>query len=473
MLRHRTIIDQLSTRNAINATLLTPQECVHHPQAFLPPQITPYILRTVSSFWCGMTKQEGVNLDTLSFDPSMTAVDTTPHHHDMEPNSSGSVTDVKNVSHRTAITSVSSSHTESFGNQNANTSANMVLTTMQCLPDDKSLSDQVYFGEVRLEPPISTMERSRDVILRTLDRPMFQYIGLVVMLGVVIDGAIFFFLLIGLHTLCHPVTDCEPRNTMYNISIQILNGFFTYMAILSLPWRLSNFLHLSRTVRNRLYCCCGCRSGYPQRSNEIGHNLYGLPDTDIWFHIPVQRRCHITTLLLCNCLFQFINHGTRIVHSTYEEQDAYPGNVWTNVFFVSAFACAGTGASWILYETSQLRKQHPTKFGHGPIDAINHWYHHHFLRWLQHHLSQRKSPTKKMKKNETNILDENSDIEGMSEKIGEIEHGEIEVAFHHRERNSADEQHPPNNGTLPDPTRAMNHPAVLLEDRGALRMFGM
>jgi Protein of unknown function (DUF2985) len=400
-------------------------------------------------------------MDTPPFDnTSMAAADIA---HGVEP-PNGSVSNVKNVSHRTAITS--SSRTESFNNTND--------TTLVSQPDEKSMSDQVFFGDILLEPPISTIERYRDIVLRTLDLPIFQYIGIFIMLGVVIDGAIFFFLLIGLHSLCHPVTDCEPRNTVYNISIQILNGFFTYMAILSLPWRLSNFLHLSQTLRNRLYCCC--RKCYPQRSNEIGHNLYGLLDTDIWFHIPLHRRCYITTLLLLNCLFQFINHGTRIVNSTYEKQDTYPGNVWTNVFFVSAFLCAGTGAGWILYETSQLRKTYPTKFGHGPVDAIKHFYHHHFLRWLQQHLPKRKNSTKKTKKNETNILDENSDIESENVKIGDTDHDAIEVAFHHRERINAtclSEQELQSNGAIPDPTRAINHPAVLLEDRGALRMFGM
>ena len=405
-----------------------------------------------------------------SFDPAMTTADTP--HTDMEPIStnSKSITGVKNVSQRTAITA--SSRTESFQNTND--------TTLASQTDEKSLSDQVFFGDLQLDPPISTMERYHDVVLRTLDLPIFQYIGIVVLFGVVLDGAIFFFLLVGAHTLCHPVTDCEPRNTVYNISIQILNGFFTYMALLSLPWRLSNFLHLSRTVRRQCYCCCGGGNCYPQRSNEVGHNLYGLADPDIWFHIPVQRRCSITILLMCNCLFQFINHGTRIVHSSYEEQDAYPGNVWTNVFFVSAFACAGTGAGCILYESSQLRKMYPTKFGHGPIDAIRHWYRHHLVRWLRKHVSlpKRNDPSKTATKNETKILDENSDLEGMNDKIGESDHEEIEVAFHHRERiNTAcadiliDNQ--PSNAVTPDPTRAINHPAILLEDRGALRMFGM
>ena len=463
-----------------------------------------------------MTKDDNVDKDASStFYPSSIIVaagtatttsgtsDSTighnnPGHHLNDHNTGGSSATnddvvVKNISHRTEITSRS---TESFNNMMNDDRNTMPQQASPPPPlsafDDTTLnitsgSDSMMMMMTtihNIDPPISVTERYRDFLLRTFDLPIFQYIGLVVIFGVIADGAIFFFLLMGWHTLCHPVTDCEPRNTVYNISIQILNGFFTYMALLSLPWRLSNFLHLSKTIRYCL-CCCGCvRDGcYPQRKNSVGHNLYGLSDPDIWFHIPVRRRYYISTLLLCNCFFQFINHGTRIVHSTYEEQDSYPGNVWTNVFFVSAFSCAGVGATWILYETSQLRKQHPTKFGHGPMDAMQHFYHHHFLRWVRHHLlksDRQQHPTKTMKKNETNIVDENSDVaDGMDEKMEEeTNFDEVEVAFHHRERIAATREGSMNGPeqnhhvTVSDPTRAANHPAILLEDRGAMRMFG-
>jgi hypothetical protein len=76
-------------------------------------------------------------------------------------------------------------------------------------------------------------------------------------------------------------------------------------------------------------------------------------------------------------------------------------------------------------------------------------------------------------------LDENGDVEIINEQIGETNYDEIEVAFHHRERitaasgeGSLNEQQPYQEANV-DPTRANNHPAVLLEDRGAMRMFGM
>ena len=95
-----------------------------------------------------------------------------------------------------------------------------------------------------LSPSRSSGERSRDALLRLLDGTIFQYLGLMVLFLVVVDGAFFFFLLIGAQRMCRPRTDCDPRNGWYNISIQILNILFTYMATVSMPWRCTNAIHL-------------------------------------------------------------------------------------------------------------------------------------------------------------------------------------------------------------------------------------
>jgi Protein of unknown function (DUF2985) len=298
-----------------------------------------------------------------------------------------------------------------------------------------------------LNPPVSKIERCRDALLRALDLPIFQSIGIAVLVGVIIDGALFFFLLVGWHTLCTPRTDCEPRNRVYNISIQILNGFFTYMAIITLPWRVSNFLHLTQ---------CSC----PPRSNAIGCNLYGQLDSDLWFHISARRRLYITIILLLNCFFQFVNHATRIVKSTYEEQDVAPGNIWTNVFFVAAFVCAGVGGVWIAVEAAALRKEQPGKFGHGPVDTMKHLYRHHFLRWVLCKPAGVKS------------ADHHVDAEDHVVEISTNEEGEqAEIAFHHHEQLVATEIERRN--SLNDHTREGKHRTLFLEDRGAMRMFGM
>ena len=209
-----------------------------------------------------------------------------------------------------------------------------------------------------LDPPIGSGERMRDALLRLLDRPVFQIIGMLVLFLIIADGALFFFLLMGWHTLCSPVTDCEPRNWWYNFSIQVLNVLFTYTNLFSMPWRMTNFLHISG------WSC-------PYRSNDVGCNLYGMPEsTDAWFHIPLKPRWGITVLLLLNAITQFINQGTRIYYYDFESQNEAPGNIWTNVFFAASFICAGIAAAWMTYEASKVRKRHPGRFGPGPIDLM-------------------------------------------------------------------------------------------------------
>jgi hypothetical protein len=208
-----------------------------------------------------------------------------------------------------------------------------------------------------LDRPRTSSEACRDSLLQLLDHRFFQVLGIVVLVLIVVDGAFFFFLLIGGHTLCRPRLDCQPRNDWYNASIQILNILFSYGAIVAMPWRVINFLHLT------VPC--------PRRCNDVGCDLYGRgPAPDIWFHIPKRRRLGITILLILNAVFQFINQGTRIYYPNFEVQDAYPGNVWTNVFFGLSFLCAGIAAGWLGIESGRIRTQKPGTFGLGPIETI-------------------------------------------------------------------------------------------------------
>lgn len=209
-----------------------------------------------------------------------------------------------------------------------------------------------------LDPPAGSSERIRDSLLRLLDRPVFQVIGMIVIFLIIADGALFFFLLMGWHALCEPVTDCEPRNWWYNFSIHVLNVLFTYTNLFSMPWRMTNFLHISG------WSC-------PYRSNVLGCNLYGMPGSkEVWFHIPLRPRWGITVLLLLNAITQFVNQGTRFYYYQYELQDVHPGNIWTVAFFGASFVCAGIAAAWMTFEASKVRKRHPGKFGPGPIDLM-------------------------------------------------------------------------------------------------------
>jgi Protein of unknown function (DUF2985) len=220
-----------------------------------------------------------------------------------------------------------------------------------------------------LEPPLSSSEEFRDAILRFLDHPFFQTLGIIVLVLIILSGAFFFFLLLGWQAMCDTPsrTDCEPRNTCFNISIQILNGLFTYMAVESMPWRCTQFLHVAGWTR-------------PYRRNDIGHDLFGLPSQEIWYHIPQSRRIGICLCLLLNCLTQFANQATRIIFPTFEQADTSPGNIWTNIFFVSSMLFAAVGGVWMLYEEHIIHKQQPNTFAPSAIMLLKEYVRRHCVK---------------------------------------------------------------------------------------------
>lgn len=281
-----------------------------------------------------------------------------------------------------------------------------------------------------MDPPVSCGELLRDSVLRKLDKPFFQWLGIVVLVLVVADGAFFFFLLMGWQTLCRPRTDCNPRNWWYNWSIQMLNVLFTYMAAVSSPWRVANFLHLSG------WSC-------PHRSNELGRNLYGLPDPQLWFHLPLSRRLGITLVLLLNCVFQFFNQGTRLYFYNFSDQDTSPGNIWTNVFFAASFICAGIGGVWMGIDAARIRKAQPEKFGNGPIDALRELCRRHFGKCAD----------------EEDVAVDGADVANGGADGGAVEGG-------------ADIDEPSPSPSF-DPTREKKRRSVICEDRAAMRMWAL
>ncbi|KAL7581729.1 hypothetical protein ACA910_022267 [Epithemia clementina (nom. ined.)] len=209
-----------------------------------------------------------------------------------------------------------------------------------------------------LDPPLSGRERRRDALLNAMANSKFiLYANCLVLFLVVAVGALWFFFLMGWQTLCRPRTDCEPRNTVYNISIHIMTVLFTYMSTIVMPWRWAHTLHT-------LGLSC------PRRSNATGHDLYGLPTDDPWFHVPRNKRCVILFFLQLNCFFQYANQICRDLFYTYDQGEEWPGNFWVNIFFVLSLAWAVIGALLFWKHTSIVRQSDKKRFGLGPIELM-------------------------------------------------------------------------------------------------------
>lgn len=223
--------------------------------------------------------------------------------------------------------------------------------------DDDVEQEQGSFHYSLQNPPMTRRERFRDWVLRLCDGPEFQVMGMIVLFLVVADGALFFFFLMGWQTLCDDPsrTDCEPRNSVYNVSVQILTGLFTYMVTVSMPWRCANAIHIF---------------GLGVRDNSIGLDLYGRPTNEIWFHIGFWNRAGIIICLLLNCFLQYANQVTRIMYHSYELQNTHPGNKWVNIFFITSFVFAGIGAAWGAIVEQRIRRERPGRFGPGLLEVM-------------------------------------------------------------------------------------------------------
>ena len=179
---------------------------------------------------------------------------------------------------------------------------------------------------------------------------IFKAFAAIYIFLVVLDGAFFFFVMIGAHGI-------RPKSSAQwwlNLSIQLLTALFTYPALLTIPWRMSNAIHLF------------CHKG---RSID-GRDFYGRSTPLIWFHIPRQKRILIVILFQLNGWFQLINQMARICYPSYEAANAMPGAFWCNAFFVFSFVCGIGGAIKQGKAETALRKAKPAEFDPGPAELI-------------------------------------------------------------------------------------------------------
>lgn len=144
------------------------------------------------------------------------------------------------------------------------------------------------------------------------------------MLSIVAYG----ILLVGLLTL----NDGETTKMVLNLVNHVINGLFTFAAILNLPVRIV-----------RLKCLFMERNNGVVRKITALNSLFELERTTtdqdqvtsqlIFDHLSWGTRHMILQALLWNSLFQIINQIFRCVYYSYEMSAKLPGKIWVNTFF--------------------------------------------------------------------------------------------------------------------------------------------
>jgi hypothetical protein len=195
----------------------------------------------------------------------------------------------------------------------------------------------------------TTYERRRDALLKFLSSPVWNWLGILVTLGIVIDGAFFFMILVGMLEIRPEAT----KNWWYNVSLQLLCGFFSYSHLITLPWRLANIEHLASA----------------RRSSATGVDFYGLPSASIWFHIPPGARKVILILLMEAAITQYINQAMRLVFYSYERSETPLGVLMVNLFFGLSFLGGISGGIYQARQESRLRKARPDLFSASAVEV--------------------------------------------------------------------------------------------------------
>ena len=211
------------------------------------------------------------------------------------------------------------------------------------------------------------IERTRDRVLGYLAQPLLSawtLIGIVHMLAVVGVGAWFFFLLVdGMSPFHNFSLNQHDREFFMNVGIQVLNALFTWSALFTMPWRLSNATHLTyNTGKGSCNTCVGrlcCAAGKP-RSCAAGLDFYGKPTESIWFNIPTFHRRAIAALLLVSTFAQFMSQTARIVFNTYDLSNSYPGSAWCNATFATSMGSSLLAAFYQLLQAAAAIAPTPT-----------------------------------------------------------------------------------------------------------------
>jgi len=168
------------------------------------------------------------------------------------------------------------------------------------------------------------------------------------------------------------IEDEEYTRMIQNISIQIVNGLFTFAAVLNLPVRLRRLCDLystkitSSTGPTETDDNPGVMRKVSLMLFPSGRDDFLTQSTEAWeqesrfiFERLAWSTKHIIIqALLWNSLFQIINQVFRCIYYSYELADTYPGSMWVNVFFPLAILASVVAAMTQALAENRFREKH-------------------------------------------------------------------------------------------------------------------
>ncbi len=210
-------------------------------------------------------------------------------------------------------------------------------------------------------PDASRLELFRDDVLLLVCHKAFLYMAILWLIalcgwGILICVAMFASMVVEskmTHDKDYNVRaldrNIKELNMLSNMCIQALTGLFSYLNLITLPWRVSIGVHQWLT----------------KRSCAPGMDFYGRPTEAIWFHIAKPRRAKIVALLLLSTAFHFATQGCRIYYHTHDLANNLPGSVPVNLTFISSVLCSVVAGVIQGKAEGRLKEREPERYPPG------------------------------------------------------------------------------------------------------------
>lgn len=157
------------------------------------------------------------------------------------------------------------------------------------------------------------------------------------------------------------LNDPETSDMIMNIAIHIINGLFTFAAVLNLPVRCIRLFKLyARRSEVKLRRKVTI-SGFASRESKLSTMSTEKWDEEsalIFDRLSWCTQHTILQALLWNSLFQIINQVFRCIYYSYELADTYPGNIFVNAFFPLAILASLVAAMIQAVAENRFREEH-------------------------------------------------------------------------------------------------------------------
>jgi len=176
---------------------------------------------------------------------------------------------------------------------------------------------------------------------------------------IVVGIGIYSLLLVEIFTL----HDTRMSEMMMNILIQVINGLFTFAAILNLPVRVSRLRSfygesdIDDEIIDRKTTTRFCPSGDPSFTHQSTED-WEKESQYIFDRLDWSTRHLILQSLLWNSLFQIINQVFRCIYYSHELADKIPGKIYVNLFFPLAILAGVIAAMTQAIAENRFREKH-------------------------------------------------------------------------------------------------------------------